>query len=53
MKNILLTILIIVLVILVGTWPLSILAKLFEILATGLKWLAKLLDLFGWNGILK
>ena len=33
MKNILLVILIIVLVVLFGTWPLSILAKVFEYLA--------------------
>jgi lauroyl/myristoyl acyltransferase len=52
MKKIILAILIIVLVVLVGTWPLSILAKIFEWIAFALKWLAKTLNIFGWNGIL-
>ena len=52
MKKLLLIILIIVLVVLVGTWPLSILAKVFEFIATALKWLAKILNIFGWNGII-
>ena len=51
MKKLILTILIIVLVVLFGTWPLSILAKIFEILATAIQWLAEALNLFGWNGI--
>lgn len=52
MKGILLTILIIVLVVLVGTWPLSILAKVFEWIAVALEWLAKILNIFGWNGLM-
>ena len=52
MKNLLLTILIIVLVVLFGTWPLSILAKVFEVFSNGLGWLAKAIDIFGWNGIM-
>ena len=51
MKKLILTILIIVLVVLFGTWPLSILAKMLEILATAIQWLAEVLNLFGWNGI--
>jgi len=52
MKNILLTILIIVLVVLLGTWPISILAKIFEYIGIALNWLAGTLNFFGWNGIL-
>jgi hypothetical protein len=52
MKGIFLTILIIVLVVLFGTWPLSILAKIFEYLGLALEWLAKALNIFGWNGII-
>ncbi|MBQ3213957.1 MAG: hypothetical protein IJB10_03000 [Clostridia bacterium] len=52
MKSIFLTILIIVMIVLLGTWPLTILAKLFEILSTVIMWLAKALNIFGWNGIL-
>lgn len=52
MKGIILTILIIVLVVLFGTWPLSILAKVFEFIADMFGWLAKSLDIFGWNGII-
>jgi len=52
MKNLLLTILIIVLVVLLGTWPLSILGKVFEYIGIALNWLADALNFFGWNGIL-
>ena len=52
MKKIILAILIIVLIVLFGTWPLSILGKLFEIIAFAFNWLAKSLNFFGWNGIL-
>ena len=52
MKNLILTILIIVLVVLFGTWPLSILAKILDFLATAVRWLAKTLNIFGWNGIM-
>ena len=52
MKKIILAILIIVLVVLFGTWPLSILARVFEILGSILRWLAESLNFFGWNGIL-
>lgn len=52
MKKILLIILIIALVVLFGTFPLSILAKVFEFLGNAIEWLAKALNLFGWNGIL-
>ncbi len=52
MKKLILLLLIIVLIVLVGTWPLSILAKLFEWIGYGLRWLAQMLDFFGWNGLL-
>lgn len=52
MKTLILTLLIIVLVILVGTFPLSILSKVFEWIGTALGWLADALNFFGWNGIL-
>lgn len=52
MKKLILILLVIILVVLVGTWPLSILAKLFEWIGYGLRWLAKMLDFFGWNGLL-
>ena len=52
MKKLIIVLLVIVLVVLVGTWPLSIVAKLFEWVAYGLRWLANLLNFFGWNGLL-
>ena len=52
MKKIILTIIIIVLVVLLGTWPLSILGKVFEYIGIAFKWLADSLNFFGWNGIL-
>lgn len=52
MKNIIFVILIIALVFLFGTWPLSILAKLFTLIAKGLNWLADFLNIFGWNGMI-
>jgi len=52
MKGLLLTILIIVLVVFLGTWPLSILAKVLSILTSLIEWLAKALDVFGWNGLI-
>ena len=52
MKKLILILLVIILVVLVGTWPLSILAKLFDCIAYGLRWLAKMLNFFGWNGLL-
>ncbi len=52
MKKIIFILLIIILVVLVGTFPLTILSKVFEYLAIGIKWLANALNLFGWNGLL-
>ena len=52
MKGLFWTIVIIVLIVLFGTWPLSILSKIFEYLANILGWLADALNLFGWNGLL-
>ncbi len=52
MKKLILILLVIVLVVLVGTWPLSILAKVFDWIANGLRWLAKMLNFFEWNGLL-
>lgn len=53
MKTILFIVLIIALAICFGSLPLSILAKVFEIIATALEWLAKAINFFGWNGLLK
>lgn len=52
MKNLIIAIAIIALVVLFGTWPLSILAKLFEYIGVALGWLANILDIFGWNGLI-
>ena len=52
MKNLFFTILIIVLIVLFGTWPLGILAKVFEYIGKTLGWLADALNVFGWNGII-
>lgn len=52
MKTLLLAILIVILVVLVGTWPLSILAKMFEYIAIAFNWLAESLNFFGWNGLI-
>ena len=46
-------IMIILSVVLIGTFPLSILAKIFEYIAIAINWLADILNIFGWNGILK
>ncbi len=53
MKKVVLTILIIALVVLFGTWPLSVLSKIFEFIGGIVGWLAKVLDFFSWNGLLK
>lgn len=52
MKKLIIILIIVILVVLVGTWPLTILAKLFEWIGYGLRWLAKMLNFFGWNGLL-
>ena len=44
--------LIVVLIILFGSIPLSIISKIFEYLAIGIKWLASAINIFGWNGLL-
>lgn len=45
-------VLLIVAVVLVGTWPLTIIGKIFEALAKAFNWLAQLLNIFGWNGLI-
>jgi len=52
MKNAILIIFLIVLVVLLGTWPLSILSIIFKAIGTALDWLARAINIFGWNGIL-
>lgn len=52
MKKLILAIFIIALVVLLGTWPLTILSKIFDFVAIAFEWLAKVLDIFGWNGLL-
>lgn len=51
MKKILLIILIVILVVLFGTFPLSILSVIFNFVSKAFEWLAKILNIFGWNGI--
>lgn len=51
MKKIFFVIVIIGLVILFGTWPLSIAGKMFEYIGIAFNWLAKTFNFFGWNGI--
>ncbi len=51
MKWLFYTILIIVLVVLLGTWPLSVLSIVFEYIGKALEWLAEALNFFGWNGL--
>lgn len=53
MKTILLIVLIVALSICFGSLPLSILANVFEFIATALEWLANAINFFGWNGLLK
>lgn len=50
MKKILI-VLIILAVVLFGTWPLGILSEIFRYLSLAFKWLAKALNIFGWNGL--
>ena len=52
MKTLFFIIFIVGLVVLFGTFPLSILAKVFGYLETFFKWLSSILNIFGWNGIL-
>lgn len=59
MKKLLIILLIIALVVLFGTWPLTILSKIWDamlwlggIIGKGIKWSAKALDWFDWNGLL-
>lgn len=51
-KHIVIIILIAAAIILVGTFPLSILEIIFRAIATAFGWLAKVLNFFGWNGLL-
>lgn len=51
MKNLILLLLVIILVVLVGTWPLSLLATAFDWIAYGIRWLANTINFFGWNGL--
>ena len=52
MKKILLIVLVIALIILFGTWPLSVLGKLLDLMGYVVTWLAKVLNFFNWNGLL-
>ena len=51
MKTLIRLILIIILVVLFGTIPLSLLSKLFEYISIALDWLAQALNIWGWQGI--
>lgn len=52
MKKLLLTLVIIALVALIGTFPLTVLSKIFYWLSEALNFLARALDFFNWNGLL-
>lgn len=52
MKKLILIILLVVLIILFGTYPLTVIAKVFEWIAYALRWLAKILDFFHINKLL-
>lgn len=52
MKNLLLAIVIIALVALIGTFPLTILSKIFDWLSKAMDFLARVLNFFNWNGLL-
>lgn len=52
MKKLILILLIIIFVILVGTFPLTLLSKIFNWISYWLQWLAKVLNFFGWNGLI-
>lgn len=52
MKKIIIIALIVILVVLFGTFPLSLLGKLFNWISIGFNWLAGILNIFGWNGII-
>lgn len=51
MKKIFIIALIVILVILFGTFPLSILSKIFNFIGKIFEFLARFLNIFGWNGI--
>jgi len=51
MKKLIIIISIVVLVVLFGTWPLSVLSKIFGFLSSCIEWLAKALNWFNWNGL--
>ena len=52
MKSLFITILIIIMVVFFGTWPLSILANIFGLLQKVLSWFSNILNIFGWNGLI-
>lgn len=52
MKTIIIIVLVIVAVVLVGTFPLTIIGTVFEYIGKGINWLAKILNFFGWNGMI-
>lgn len=45
-------VLLIILVVLFGSFPLSVLGKIFDILGTACTWLGKSMNFFGWNGLI-
>ncbi len=53
MKKIIIIAIIVVLVVIFGSFPLSVLAKIFDFLGKALGTLAKWLNFFGWNGLIK
>lgn len=53
MKTIILIAVIVVLVVLFGTIPLAVISQIFTWLASVFSWLADLIDIFGFGGIMK
>jgi hypothetical protein len=51
MKKLLIILLVVCLIVFFGTWPLSILATIFNFIGKGFSWLASALNVFGWNGL--
>lgn len=53
MKKLIIILLIIGIAVFTGTWIFDGMAWLFDLIASGLKWMSKIFNLFGWNrGIL-
>ena len=52
MKTIIWIAVVIILIVLFGTIPLSIISQVFEWFSKAFSWLADTLDIFGWRGLI-